>query len=143
MAIVVVSGTNPGEGREGPSVDVFPVVNDGEGWLVELLAFDASRDGNIPIVQIPGRRRARAASARCAPTRPSRSSSPPTAPCSSWSTKAPTDSRETSGVGTNDDPYARYDPPGTSTPGEHRLVVIGVGDDGTIVHLGGSFTVQG
>ena len=51
--------------------------------------------------------------------------------------------KPTSGVGRNDDPYAQFNPEQDLGPGRHQLVVVAVGDDGTITTSGDTFEVAG
>ena len=39
LAIVTVQGTYPGEGEAEDRVDAFPMVREGDRWMVELVAF--------------------------------------------------------------------------------------------------------
>lgn len=141
LTIVIVSGTNPGEGREGPTTDVFPVVDTGDGWRVEHQAFDPTRDRNIPIIQIPRAPTGVSGLGSMAPDEAVEVIVPAAGTVIFRLDDEPPFTRETTGVGANDDPYARFDPSGSLTPGEHELIVVGVGADGTIAWSDGTFTV--
>lgn len=143
VTIVVVSGTNPGEGREGPTTDVFPVVNAGDGWLVEHLAFDPTRDDNDPIVQIPRVPAGQSGLGSMAAGEAIEVIVPASGTVYFRVDDGELASRATSPVGQNNDPYARHDPQGTLAAGDHELLVVGIGDDGTIAYTAGPFVVQG
>lgn len=138
LQVVVVSGTYPGEGGDaGTRVDVLPVVDDGEGYRVEHLAHDPARD-NDPVFTLPGETETGLGSM---------------APAEEINVFVPAhgtvyfqlDGGEVGSDVTSDvagDVFALFNPDGDLTPGEHVLVLVAVGDDGTIAHFGGTFTVE-
>lgn len=143
LSIVVVTGSNPGEGRDGPTTDAFPVVNAGDGWKVEPLAYSPDRDTNIPIIQSPPSDR----DGQGLGTMDAAAAIEVIVPASGVVVFRIDDdepfTRDTTGVGANDDPYARFDPAGELSNGSHQLVVVGIGGDGTITAFAGPFTVSG
>jgi len=137
LQVVVVSGTYPGEGDAESRVDVFPVVDDGEGFRVEHLAFDPARDNDITFT-LPEETEEGLGS--MAPTEEVNVFVPAqgTAYLQLDGTEVLTD--ETSEVAGR--PFALFHPEGDLAPGEHVLVLVAVGDDGTVTAFGGSFTVE-
>lgn len=139
LQVVVVSGTYPGEGGEGGERhDVFPLVDDGEGFRVEHLAFDPTRD-NDPVFTLP-----RESETGLAPIEPSDEVNvfvPAQGTVYFQLDGGEVVTDETSEVGEQGDPFALFDPPGDLSPGEHVLVLVAVGDDGTIAHFGGRLAV--
>lgn len=144
VSVVVVTGANRGEGRDEPvTTDVFPVVDRGEGWRVEPVAGDPDRDTNIPIVQSPRAPQGASGLGSMAGDAAVEVIVPAAGTVVFQIDSLEPYHRATTGVGPNDDPYARYDPPGTLPGGTHTLVVVGIGDDGTIAAVAGPFTVTG
>lgn len=144
VAVVVVSGTNPGEGREGPSIDVFPVVNAGDGWKLELYAFDPSVEDAQVIVQIPSAPQGESGLGSMTGDQAVEVIVPTPGRVLFRIDDGEPVVRETSTVGTGagTQPYARFDPPGTLIAGDHDLVVVGVGDNGTFAYVAGPVTVE-
>lgn len=141
VAVVIVSGTNPGEGREGITVDVFPVVNAGAGWLVELYAFDPAREDAEVIVQIPSAPAGQSGLGSMTGDQAVEVIVPTNGSVLFRIDDGEPTVRQTSVVGGNADDYARYDPPGTVPVGEHQLVVVSIGADGTFTYVAGPITV--
>lgn len=139
LQVVVVSGTDRGEGAPG-SVrhDVFPVVDDGDGFRVEHLAFDPSRD-NDPVFTVPAE--TETGLGDVAPDVEINVFVPAQGTVYFQLDGGEVVSDETSAVGEQADPFALFDPPGELAAGEHVLVLVAVGDDGTIAHFGGEFAV--
>jgi hypothetical protein len=139
LEVVVVSGTYPGEGGDaGERHDVFPLVDDGEGFRVEHLAFDPARD-NDPVFTLP--RESETGLAPIEPTDEVNVFVPAQGTVYFQLDGGEVVTDETSEVGEQGDPFALFDPPGDLAPGEHVLVLVAVGDDGTIAHFGGRFAV--
>jgi hypothetical protein len=139
LQVVVVSGTYPGEGGDaGERHDVFPLVDDGEGFRVEHLAFDPARD-NDPVFTLP--RESETGLAPIEPTDEVNVFVPAQGTVYFQLDGGEVVTDETSEVGERGDPFALFDPPGDLAPGEHVLVLVAVGDDGTIAHFGGRFAV--
>jgi hypothetical protein len=138
LSVVVVRGTHPDEaGADGPRVDVFPLVDDGEGFKVEHLAFSPAH-ANDPVFTVPpetgtglGAVEPDAEINVFVPT-----------PGEVWFSLdgQPAESDTTSIVA--EEPFALHDPPGDLEPGPHELVVVALGEDGTISHYGGTFDVE-
>lgn len=140
LQVVVVSGTYPGEGGDGRAdavrIDVFPVVDDGDGFKVEHLAFDPTRD-NDPVFTVP------------AETADGLGEVDPTVEINVFvpapgSVYFQIDGGDVVADTTSEvagDDFALFDPPGELTPGAHQLVLVAVGDDGTLSQFSGSFVV--
>jgi hypothetical protein len=136
LQVVVVSGTHPGEGEPGSRVDVFPVVDDGEGYKVEHLAFDPGRD-NDPTFTLPDE--TEHGLGTMAPGEEVNVFVPAQGTVYLQLDGGEVDEDTTSEVAGR--PFALFNPEGDLTPGDHVLVLVAVGDDGTVTAFGGSFTV--
>lgn len=138
LAIVTVQGTHPGEGEAADRVDAFPLVREGDRWVVELVAFADGRDNRLRFTVPASDQTGQLGSMRTTdeinvfvPAR--------------GTVLYQVDGGEVQSDQTADIPagiFSIHDPRPIS-PGEHVLVVVAVGDDGTIVPFGGRFTVEG
>lgn len=135
LQVVVVSGTYPGDGG-GFRIDVFPLVDDGEGFKVEHLAFDPDRD-NDPVFTLPAETETGLRS--IGPSDEINVFVPAHGTVYCELDAGPPLVDETSVVA--GDAFALCAPPEDLTPGEHVLVLVAVADDGTLAHFGGPLTV--
>lgn len=141
LQVVVVHGTFPTEVdgvSSGEHTDVFPVVDDGEGFRVEHLAFDPARD-NDPVFTVPAE--TETGLGRIRPGDEINVFVPAQGTVYFQLDGGEVRTDETSAVGEAQEPFALFDPPGDLAPGEHVLVLVAVGDDGTIARFSGSFAV--
>lgn len=141
LAVVSISGTYPGEGGGSFRVDAVPVVQDPAGWRIEQFAHQAGRDDRlvftVPALADDGTLGTMAADAEINVFAPTAGTVyfilDGTAPVA----------KPTTPVGRNDDPFALHNPGPPLAPGPHQLVVVAVGDDGTITTFAGTFVVEG
>jgi hypothetical protein len=139
LAIVTVQGTNPGEGDPADRVDAFPMVLEGDRWVVELVAFADGRDNRLRFT-LP----ASDGSGRLGSMQPADEINVfvPTA----GTVLFQIDGGEVRSDETADIPagvFSLHAPPEPLAAGEHVLVAVAVGRDGTIVGFGSTFTVEG
>lgn len=142
LAIVSVSGTYPGEGDPVFRVDVFPVVDEGQGWRVEHLAYDPARENALvfTVPQFSAGRDGQAVGAMN-PTDDVNVFVPANGTVFFQFDGGELDTDATSLVGRDPEPFALYNPPSDLGAGSHQLVVVAVGDDGTITYFGGVVVV--
>ena len=139
LAIVTVQGTNPGEGDPEDRVDAFPMVREGDAWVVELVAFADGRDNRLrfTLPESDGSGRL--------------GTMPPDGEINVFVPMAGTVLYQIDGGEVHDDQTADIPagtvslpaPPEPLAVGEHVLVAVAVGEDGTIVPFGSKFTVEG
>ena len=117
------------------------MVLDGDTWKVENVAYRPDRDNRLRLhgaqPNDDGTLGPHGAQRRDQRVRPR-----PPAPSTSCSTAARREQADTAGIAA-DEPFALHDPGDDLAPGPHQLVVVAVGDDGTIASYGGTFTVEG
>lgn len=139
LAVVTVQGTHPGEGEPQARVDAFPLVRDGDRWVVELVAFAPGRENRLRFT---------------VPRGDADGSLGPMAPDGEINVFVPApgtvlfqlDGGELHRDETAEIPagtFSLHAPPEPLAPGEHVLVAVAVGQDGTIVGFGGRFLVPG
>lgn len=139
LSIVTVQGTYPGEGEATQRVDAFPMVRQGDGWVVELVALADGRDNRMRFTL---------------PPIDSSGLLGGMAPTDEINVFVPTqgtvlfqlDGGEIFADQTADIPagvFSLYAPPAPLGNGTHTLVAVAVGADGTITPFGGTFTVEG
>jgi hypothetical protein len=139
LSIVTVAGTYPGEGESEQRVDVIPVVTDEDGHRVEMIAHAPDRDNRM-VFTVPRSDDLGQLSSM--------------GPADDVNVFVPAEgtvffqidggelyAKPTSLVGRNAEPFALYNPPEDLAPGQHQLVVVAVGGDGTITSYGGTFEV--
>jgi hypothetical protein len=139
LAIVTVQGTNPGEGDAEDRVDAFPMVREGDQWVVELVAFADGRDNSLrftlPDSDDAGRLGTMAPDGEINVFVPS----PGTVLYQIDGGEVHDDQTADIPAGT----FSLHAPPEPLAPGEHVLVAVAVGQDGTLVPFGSTFTVEG
>jgi hypothetical protein len=138
LAIVTVQGTHPGEGDAEERVDAFPLVREGDRWVVELVAFADGRDNRlrftVPDMDQAGRLGSMQTSDEINVFAPV-----------AGTVLYQVDGGEVQRDQTAQIPagiFSIHDPRPLS-PGEHVLVAVAVGEDGTIVPFGSRFEVVG
>jgi hypothetical protein len=140
LAVVTISGTYPGEGA-GPRVDALPVVLDSGAWRIESAAHQPDRDNRViftlPALGDDG------TLGTMAPGDEINLFAPSPGVVFFVLDGGPPQSKPTTPIGRNGDPFALYNPPEDLAPGPHHVVVVAVGDDGTITSYAGTFTVEG
>jgi hypothetical protein len=139
LAIVTVQGTNPGEGDAEDRVDAFPMVREGDQWVVELVAFADGRDNRLrfTLPESDGSGRL--------------GTMPPDGEINVFVPTPGTVLYQIDGGEVRDDQtadipagtFSLHAPPDPLAPGEHVLVAVAVGSDGTLVPFGSKFTVEG
>lgn len=139
LAIVTVQGTHPGEGTAEDRVDAFPLVREGDRWVVELVAFADGRENELEFTVPNGNNDG------------SLGSMVPNGEINVFVPAPGTvlfqiDGGEVRSDQTADIPagtFALHAPPDPLAPGTHVLVAVAVGEDGTIVPFGSKFEVVG
>ena len=139
LAIVTVQGTNPGEGDAQDRVDAFPMVREGDRWVVELVAFADGRDNRLrftlPESDGSGQLGSMASTGEINVFVPV----PGTVLFQIDGGEVFDDQTADIPAGT----FSLHAPPEPLAVGEHVLVAVAVGQDGTIVPFGSKFTVDG
>jgi hypothetical protein len=138
LAIVTVQGTHPGEGEAEDRVDAFPLVREGDRWVVELVAFADGRDNRLRFTVPDMDQDGRLGSMRTSDE------------INVFAPVAGTVLYQVDGGDVQSDQTAEipagifsiHDPRPLS-PGDHVLVAVAVGEDGTIVPFGSRFEVVG
>lgn len=139
LSIVTVQGTHPGEGSPSPRVDAFPLVREGDRWVIELVALADGRNNRLRFTVPPS---------------DSDGVLGGMAPDGEINVFVPTqgtvlfqiDGGEVFADETADIPagvFSLHAPPQPLGNGTHTLVAVAVGADGTITPFGGTFTVEG
>ena len=139
LAIVTVQGTHPGEGEATDRVDAFPLVREGDRWVVELAAFADGRDNRLrftlPESDDAGQLGSMGPNGEINVFVPARGT-----------VLFQIDGGDVYSDQTADIPagiFSLYAPPSPLATGDHVLVAVAVGEDGTLVPFGSKFVVDG
>lgn len=141
LAVVTLAATEPVDGESSVRQAAIPLVDDGDGWRVEYRAFNPAEGNPNVVFTVPAL--GSSDLLEMAPDDDVNVFVPAMGMVYFGIDGGEMSTRATTLVGREPEPFALHNPPGDLSPGPHQLLVVAVGEDGTIAHFAGTFAVTG